>query len=144
MCPLARCWQVRPRGTGLGEGRIAVSKLEVSARMTVRKGKLEGFKQQASECIRQTKEKDTKTLRYDWFLSSDETECEIREAYLNSEGLIEHRKHIGESLSKLFNEFADAHAVTVYRDPSPELVGMANALMADRIKWYSFLQGLES
>ena len=55
-----------------------MSKLEVSARMTVRKGKLEGFRVQAAECIKQTKEKDTKTLRYDWFLSDDATECEIR------------------------------------------------------------------
>ena len=121
-----------------------MSKLEVSARMTVRKGKLEGFKQQAAECIRQTKEKDTKTLRYDWFLSSDENECEIREAYVSSEGLMEHRMHIGEALSKLFNEFADAHAVAVYGDPSAQLVEMANAQMAGRVKWYSFLQGLES
>lgn len=121
-----------------------MSQLEVSARMTVRKGKLEGFKQQAAECIRQTKEKDTKTLRYEWFLSSDETECEIREAYVNSDGLIEHRRNIGEALNVLFSEFADAHAVTVYGDPSPQLKEVANAQMAGRVKWYSFLQGLES
>ena len=84
-----------------------MSKLEVSARMIIRKGKLEEFKQQAAEIIRQTKEKDTKTLRYDWFLNSDQTECEIREAYEGSEGLIEHRMHIGEALNKLFSEFAD-------------------------------------
>ncbi len=35
-----------------------MSKLEVSARMTIRKGKLEGFKQQAAECIRQTNVRD--------------------------------------------------------------------------------------
>ncbi len=121
-----------------------MSKLEVSARMTVRKGKLEGFKQQAAECIRQTKERDTKTLRYDWFLSRDRTECEIREAYVSSEGLIEHRMHISEALDKLFNEFADAHVVAVYGDASPQLVEMGNAQMAGKIKWYSFLQGLES
>ena len=46
---------------------------EVSAHMTVRPGQLEGFKKQAAECIRITKEKDTHTLRYDWFLSEDET-----------------------------------------------------------------------
>ncbi len=68
---------------------------EVSARMTVRKGKLDGFKEQAAECIRQTKEKDTKTLRYDWFLSDDGTECEIREAYESAEGLVEHREPSG-------------------------------------------------
>jgi quinol monooxygenase YgiN len=41
--------------------------LEVSAHLRVRPGQLEGFKKQAAECIRITKEKDTHTLRYDWF-----------------------------------------------------------------------------
>ncbi len=120
-----------------------MNKLEVSAHMTVRKGKLEGFNQQAAECIRQTKEKDTKTLRYDWFLNSDQTECEVREAYESSEGLIEHRMHIGEALNKLFNDFADDHAVTIYGDPSPQLVEIARAQEGVKIKWYSFLEGLE-
>ena len=120
-----------------------MSKIEVSARMTVRKGKLDGFKQQAAECIRQTKEKDTKTLRYDWFLSTDETECEIREAYESSEGLVEHRMHIGEALDKLFNEFADDHAVSVYGEPSPQLMEMAGRMPQGSVKWYSFLQVLE-
>ena len=39
--------------------------LEVFAHLTVRPGQLEGFKKQAAECIRITKEKDTRTLRYD-------------------------------------------------------------------------------
>jgi len=121
-----------------------MSNLEVSARMTVRKGKLAGFKQQAAECIRQTKEKDTKTLRYDWFLNIDQTECEVREAYESSEGLIEHRMHIGEALNKLFNEFADGHAVTIYGDPSPQLVEIAHAQKDVNIKWYSFLKGIKS
>jgi len=121
-----------------------MKKLEISARMTVRKGKLEGFKQQAAECIRQTKEKDTKTLRYDWFLNKDQTECEVREAYESSEGLIEHRMHIDEALNKLFQEFADGHAVTIYGDPSPQLVEIANAQKGVNIKWYSFLKGIES
>jgi len=49
--------------------------LELSAHLTVRPGCLEGFKKQAAECIRITQEKDTHTLRYDWFLSLDGTEC---------------------------------------------------------------------
>ncbi len=122
---------------------MAVNTLEVSARMTVRKGQLEGFKRQVAEIIRQTKEKDTKTLRYNWFLNSDQTECEVREAYENSEGLIEHRMHIDEALNKLFSEFADGHAVTIYGEPSPQLVEMAKAHQDVTIKWSSFLQGLE-
>ena len=118
--------------------------LEVSAKMKVREGKLEGFKKQAAECIRQTKEKDTKTLRYDWFLSSDQTECEVREAYESSQGLIEHRMHVGEALDRLFAEFADGHAVTIYGNPSPQLVELANTQKGVDIKWYSFLKGPES
>ena len=41
--------------------------LELSAHMTVRPGRLEGFKRQAAELIRITQEKDTHTLRYDCF-----------------------------------------------------------------------------
>jgi quinol monooxygenase YgiN len=123
---------------------MMMKKLEVSARMTVRKGQLPGFKRQASECIRQTKEKDTKTLRYDWFLSADQTECEIREAYESAEGLVEHRMHIGEALDKLFGEFADSHAVTVYGEPSPQLLEMAKRMPEGSVKWYSFFQGLDS
>jgi len=110
--------------------------------MSVRQGQLEGFKKQAAECIRETREKDTQTLRYDWYLSSDGTACEIREAYVNSAGLIEHRAHVGDALNKLFSEFADDHVVTVYGDASPQLVDLANAQMAGRVKWYSFLEGL--
>lgn len=121
-----------------------MAKFDVSARMTVRKGKLEGFKQQAAECIKQTKEKDTKTLRYDWFLNSDQTECEIRETYESSDGLVEHRMHIGEALNKLFSEFADNHTVTVYGEPSAQLVEMAKQMPQGSVRWYSFLQGFDS
>src|SRR6266516_722869 len=91
-------WACRDPGTSRG-GPMAT--FELSARMTVRPGQLEGFRRQAAECIRITKEKDTHTLRYDWFLSGD-GECEVREAYTGPEGLIEHNKNILEARTKLF------------------------------------------
>lgn len=118
--------------------------LEVSATMRVRKGQLEGFKQQASEIIKLAKERDTKTLRYDWFLSNDETECEVRELYESSEGLIEHRMHIVEALKKLFSEFAEGHAVKIYGELSPKLKEMLEGIKDVDIKRYTFLNGLES
>lgn len=118
--------------------------LEVSAMMKVRKGKLQEFKQQAAEIIRLAKERDTKTLRYDWFLSNDGTECEVREAYENSQGLIEHRMHIGDALRKLFAEFADDHAVRIFGELSPELKEMIKNLKDVNIKRYSYFQGLET
>src|SRR5689334_715628 len=48
-----------------------MSHLELRARMSIRPGQLEGFKAQAAELMRLTRELDTQTLRYDWFLSPD-------------------------------------------------------------------------
>lgn len=122
-----------------------MNKLHVSARMKIRKGKLEGFKQQAAEIIRQTKEKDSGTLQYDWFLNSDQTECEIREVYESSEALAEHKHNLRKALGRLFEEFAYDHNVVVYGDLSPQLLEGARIMMPDvEIKVYSFLQGLES
>ena len=117
---------------------------EVSAHMTVRPGQLEGFKKQAAECIRITKEKDTQTLRYDWFLSRDGTQCEVREAYTGPEGLIEHNRHIVEARTKLFEHYADNHFMTVYGDPTPELTALVKAHhMEQQFQWFSFIKGLD-
>jgi quinol monooxygenase YgiN len=116
--------------------------LELSAHMTVRPGCLEGFKRQAAELIQITKEKDTRTLRYDWFISNDGTECEVREAYTDGEGLIEHNSHILEARAKLFKEYADGHFMTFYGEPSPLLLDLLKTHSVG-YKWFSFLQGLE-
>ena len=116
--------------------------LEMSAHLTVRPGCLEGFKKQAAECIRITKEKDTRTLRYDWFLSTDGTDCEVREAYTGPEALIEHNTNILEARTKLFKDYADNHFMTVYGEPFQPLLDLLQA-HAGGFKWFSFLQGLE-
>src|SRR5262245_9983492 len=116
--------------------------LELGAHMTVRLGQLEGFKKQAAECIEITKEKDTKTLRYDWFLTSDGTECEVHEAYTGPDGLIEHNSHIFEARTKLFNDYADNHFMTVYGEASQPLVDLFKTHGVG-FKWFYFVQGLE-
>src|SRR5678809_1568631 len=120
-----------------------MSHLELSAHMKVRPGYLEGFKKQAAECIRITKEQDTRTLRYDWFLSSDGTECEVREAYTGPEGLIEHNTHILEARTKLFKDYADNHFMTVYGEASRPLLELFKAHGVG-FKWFYFVQGLEA
>jgi quinol monooxygenase YgiN len=101
---------------------------EVTARLKVREGELEGFRRQAAEMMRLTSELDTKTVRYDWFLSEDETECEVREAYVDADALIEHSRHIGEARSRLFRDFADGHTITFYAEPSPALAKAMQAM----------------
>jgi quinol monooxygenase YgiN len=116
---------------------------EVSAHMSVRPGQLEGFKKQAAECIRITQEKDTHTLRYDWFLSTDGTQCEVREVYTGPEGLIEHNDHIVEARNTLFKEYADGHFMTLYGEVSPALIELLKKHAAG-FTWFTFVKGLES
>ena len=97
---------------------------EVMARLKIRDGELDGFKQQAAEMMRQTREKDTKTLRYDWFLSDDGTECEVREGYVDADALIEHAHHVAEAREELFRDFAYDHEMTLYGEPSPALAAL--------------------
>ena len=117
--------------------------LELSAHMTVRPGCLEGFKRQAAELIRITQEKDTHTLRYDWFLSSDGTECEVHEAYTGPEGLIEHNSHILDARNKLFRDYADNHFMTLYGEASQPLLDLFKAHGVG-FKWFYFVEGLET
>jgi len=117
--------------------------LEVFAHLTVRPGQLEGFRKQAAECIRITKEQDTRTLRYDWFLTNDGTECEVHEAYTGPEGLIEHNTHILEARTKLFADYADNHFMTLYGESSQPLLDLFKAHGVG-FKWFQFLQGLEA
>ena len=115
---------------------------EVSAHMKVRPGQLEGFKKQAAELIRITREKDTHTLRYDWFLSTDGTECEVREAYTDPARLIEHNAHIVDARTRLFKDYADGHFMTVYGEPSQPLMDLLKKHAAG-FTWFSFVQALD-
>jgi quinol monooxygenase YgiN len=118
---------------------------ELSAHMTVRPGQLDGFRRQAAEIIRLTRERDTATLRYDWFLTKDGTECEVRESYTSPQGLIEHKAHIGPALKKLFELYADNHFMTIYGEPSQALLDLVRSLhMEDQVKWFTFVGGLDA
>ena len=118
---------------------------EVTARLKVREGQLEGFKEQAAEMMRQAKEKDTGTVRYDWFLSTDGTACEVREGYVDADALLEHANNVGEARAKLFRDSAYGHDMTIYGEPSPALAEaideLAGVVHFNRL---TLFQGLET
>jgi quinol monooxygenase YgiN len=128
----------RPKGA---EGMYAVT-----AHLKVREGELKGFKRQAAEMMRLARERDTKTLRYDWFLSDDGTECEVHEAYVDADALVEHAQHVGEARDKLFRDFAAGHHMTFYEEPSPALAEAMAAIPPGAVKVtkLSFFQGLDA
>ncbi len=111
--------------------------------MTVRPGQADGFRRQAAEMLRLTREKDTRTLRYDWFISKDGTQCEVREAYVDGQGLIEHNANISRARDTLFEQFADNHFMTAYGEATPQLLELVHAThMEERFKWFFWLGGL--
>ena len=117
----------------------------MTAQLKIRDGELDGFKRQAAEMMRLTREKDTQTLRYDWFLSEDGSECEVREGYVDADALLEHAHHVGEARAKLFRDFADDHTMTLYGEPSPALAeAMEKLAGVVTFRRFSFLQGLKA
>jgi quinol monooxygenase YgiN len=96
------------------KGGTMMSAFEVRARLKVRDGQLEAFKRHAAEMMRQTREKDTGTLAYDWFLSNDGTECEVHEAYVDPDALVEHAP----STSAKLGRRCSPHPPTTTRWPS--------------------------
>ena len=117
---------------------------EVKAQLKVRDGELDGFEHQAAEVMSLARELDTKTLRYDWFISKDRTECEVRECYVDSDGLVEHNDHVREARDKLFQDHAYGHAMTIYGEPSPALAELIER-MAGHAEFNRFwlFQGLD-
>jgi quinol monooxygenase YgiN len=126
-----------------GDREEGTPMFEATARLKIRAGKLEGFKQQAAELMRGMKEQDGQPLRYDWFLSEDGTECEVREAYVDADGLLAHQQKVAEAKMKLFREFVDGHTMTFYAEPSPALAGALTA-MGTTFTVFTFLQGLDA
>jgi hypothetical protein len=104
---------------------------------------MDGFKEQVAEIMRLSREKDTQTLRYDWFINEDGTECEVHEAYISEQGLIEHNAHVMDARAVLFEKYAYDHRMSAFGEVSQELRELANK-HAGGIAVYSFLQGLET
>lgn len=119
-----------------------IDRLPVIARVKVRPGQLEGFTAQAAEILRLAQEKDTQTLRYDWFLNQDQTDCEVHEAYLSEEGLIEHSQHVVEVRDAWFRDYAFDHQMSVYGEISQHLSELFNK-HAGGVSKFSLLLGLE-
>ena len=119
-----------------------MANLEVVARFKVRAGQLEGFKSQAAEIVRLTKELDTHTLRCDWFISEDGTACEVHELFPDEQGLIEHKMNTMEATEVLFRDFAFDHQSSLYGEVSESFVNLVKERMGAAPAVFSFVQGL--
>jgi quinol monooxygenase YgiN len=116
---------------------------ELHAHLKIRPGQLEGFKAQAAELIRITREEDAKTLRYDWFINEDGTECEVHEAYESEQGLFEHNTHVMEARAVLFRDFAFDHRMIAFGQVSRQFRDLTRK-HAEGFSVYAFFEGLRA
>ncbi|HKM77279.1 MAG TPA: hypothetical protein VJZ32_12770 [Candidatus Bathyarchaeia archaeon] len=64
-------------------------------------GKIGEFKKIAQELIDVVEEKESKTLRYQWYFNMDESKCYLVEEYPNAAALRVHVLHAGLNVRKL-------------------------------------------
>jgi hypothetical protein len=81
-------------------------------------------------------------MRYDWFTNGDETECEVHEAYVSEEGLIQHNRHVVEARDALFRDHGYGHRMSVYGEISQDLRDLFDK-HAGGVSTFTFVQGLE-
>src|SRR5262249_25284622 len=122
--------------------REARTMFEATARLKIRAGELDGFKEKAAEIVRVTRGSDSEPLRYDWFLSEDGTECEVREAYVDADALIEQQHRVGALKAELFRDYVAGHHMSFYGELSPALAGALEA-MGTEFTQFTFFQGVE-
>ena len=79
-----------------------MSELQSVARLKIHDGKLDEFKRLAPECAELVRTKDTGTLQYELYFNSDNTECLVFERYRDSQALLDHFKHMGDTMARFF------------------------------------------
>jgi hypothetical protein len=75
-------------------------------------------------------------------VNEDGTECEVHEAYLSEEGMIEHNHHVVDARDTLFRDYAFDHRMSVYGEISQHLSDLFTK-HAGGVSKFSFVQGLE-
>jgi len=96
------------------------------ARLRIHPGKLEEFKGLQALCLEQARTKDTGTLQYECFFSSDYAECVVVERYRDSQALLEHFANLGETGAALFETCSASGELC--GSPSPELMKVIESL----------------
>lgn len=99
-------------------------------------GDVAEFKQVAAATLELTVP-EPGTLQYDWYVNADETTCEVRETYADSDAMLAHVGNVGELLGRLV-ELGGGLEGSVFGSPSAEL---AEAIAPFSPTMYGHFQG---
>ena len=69
------------------------------AHFTFHEGRLDDFKRLSLRCMEVVQDRDTGTIRYEIYLTPDESAAVVIEEYVDVTALMEHGDHLGEELT---------------------------------------------
>jgi len=111
--------------------------IQLTAKFKIHEGKVEEFKRIAAECVTAVQKNEPGALQYDWFFNPDQTECIVRETYVDSNAVLVHMGNVGELLGQLLG--MGDFELEIFGNISEELKNAAAGLNP---KVYSFYKGL--
>ncbi|HEY8319750.1 MAG TPA: antibiotic biosynthesis monooxygenase [Amnibacterium sp.] len=79
------------------------------AHFTFHEGGADDFKRLSQRCMEIVQDRDTGTLRYEIFLTADESAAVVIEEYVDAVALMEHGDHLGEELSTAILATGEVH-----------------------------------
>lgn len=79
----------------------AVGAIEIYTRFDIHPGKLELFKQLGAQLFQIVDDKDSGTLRYDWFYDDANLRCVVMDTYADTQGMFAHMRNAHDAHEKL-------------------------------------------
>jgi len=99
---------------------VTSNQIRAVAEITIPEGKINEFRKLAAEIIDRVEASEPNTLRYEWFLSSDESKCYVMQIYQDSKAVIDHLENIGD-LNGPLHQVAPLTGLLIFGSPSDEL-----------------------
>jgi quinol monooxygenase YgiN len=118
---------------------VAAQTIHFNVSLNIQEGKLAAFEETAIAMIAGTR-KETGTLGYEWYLSSDRRSCRLLETYANADAALTHCT--GPVVRELVPRLLESASVTtfeVYGDPGPQVTAMLAGFGAG---FFGFHRGL--
>lgn len=90
--------------------------------LSVKPGKLDGFKALMAEMVEATQANEPDTTHYEWFISADEQSVHIYERYRDSAAVMTHMTTFGDKYAERFLDAVQPSRFVVYGNPSEEVM----------------------
>ena len=107
--------------------------------LAIKPGQLGNFMKLTGEMVELTRNKSG-VLRYQRFVSGDETTIHAIESYVDSGAALMHLRNFAEKFAEQFLSMVDRKRFTVYGTPSPELKELLDGFSASYLRPFGDLE----